>query len=81
MLKQHPEKDKRTDRHLRKRGLYLAITLLLIGFIFWWAVRDGNDTEDLAYVDGHLVNVKLLNLPTNRWVRIAPVPLACLCQM
>jgi hypothetical protein len=77
MLKPQPDRDNRnqsrlTGQHLRKRGLYLAAALLLMGFFYWWAGRDGNDMEDLAYVDGRLVNVRLLTLPANRWVRIAP---------
>src|SRR3990172_3748319 len=77
MLKQPPDQDKRMQsrshaRRLGKRGLYLAAALLLMGFIFWVAGRQGKVMEDLALVDGHLVNVRLLTLPANRWVRIAP---------
>lgn len=48
----------------------------MLGLLLWLALRPGNPQDDVALVDGKLLNARLLELPANRWVRIAPEPSA-----
>jgi hypothetical protein len=77
MASHQPNRNKRIQsgsrgRRWGKRSLYLAAALLLLGIVVWAVGRGGKDMEDLSLIDGRLVNVKLLTLPANRWIRIAP---------
>lgn len=49
----------------------IPLVLLIIGAMI--PAEDPDDVlENLEYVDGHLLNRRLLNLPENQWVRIYP---------
>jgi hypothetical protein len=77
MVKLLPEQEDRGEsrsvvRRRGKRSLFFVTILLITAFIFWQVMRKGDFTDDMAFVNGRMSNVKLLTLPANRWVRIAP---------
>jgi len=63
----------------KTRSLYLVAAVMAIGCAFYWKLG-GNalGVEGLTIIDGRFLNTELLNLPANRWIRIAPEPPALL---
>ena len=77
-MRSRPDQDRagpssRSVRRWVQRGLFFAaVVSVLMGLMYWISGHETAANDEVATVDGRSLNTRLLSLPANRWVRIAP---------